>query len=250
MAVTWRPISLSGGRNNPLAGAIADVLAGAAPSNPGAGRVTFWLPGQPLRVTCKLGAESATPGGGVGGWEGLTLPGRDDAIEWGSTPGRTLSIPILIDGLEPRRSIESDIATLYTMGRPADGSPRGSTPPVVKVRGMVRGTDREWVINAIDEGAALWDGMHRVRLFATVNLMEFVPPELVVIRRRSKSGKAQSAGTYTVKRGDTLGSIARDRMGRKTAASIAAGVRELKKLNNVRDAKSIRPGQKLKIPPN
>ena len=212
----------------------------------GPGRVAFATAQPRLLVVCKLGAESATPGGGVGGWQSLELPGRADGIEWGSTPGRTLSIPILLDGLAERRSVEQEIEMLYLMGRPPVGAPRGATPPVVRVGGMVPGTEREWVIANIDEGAELWDGRVRIRINATVSLLEYAPPELVVIRRGA--GSAKSSGTYTVRRGDTLASIARDRMGASSASLIAAAVRALKTLNNIRDPKSIRPGRKLKIP--
>ncbi len=226
-------------------------FAEAANPTAGPGRVAFSTAQPRLRVVCKLGAESATPGGGVGGWQPLELPGREDAIEWGSTPGRTLSIPILLDGLTDLRSVEQDIEMLYLMGRPPVGSPRGTLPPVVRVGGMVPGTDREWVIGSIDEGKELWDGrqMSRVQIWATVNLLEYAPAELVVIRRSSSAGKAaKSSGTYTVRRGDTLASIARDRMGASSASLIAAAVSALKELNGIRDPKSIRPGQKLKIP--
>lgn len=218
------------------------------PSAP-AGHVAFATAQPPLSVVCKLGAESATPGGGVGGWQALELPGREDATEWGSTPGRTLSVPILLDGFVARRSVEADIAALYEMGCPPEGAKRGTPPPVVRIGGMVPGTSREWVIQGIEEGAATWDGMRRIRLFATVALSEHKPPELVVVRRaKSSSTAASSTRTYTVKRGDTLASIARDEMGANSASEIAKAVRALKEANKIRDPKSIKPGDKLKIP--
>jgi len=226
-------------------------IAEAVRPTAGPGRVAFSTAQPRLRVVCKLGAESATPGGGVGGWQSLELAGRADAIEFGSTPGRTLSIPILLDGLTELRSVEADIEMLYLMGRPPERSPRGTLPPVVRVGGMVPGTGREWVIGSIDEGKELWDGrqMSRVQIWATVNLLEYALAEVVVIRRSSASGKAaKSSGTYTVRRGDTLASIARDRMGASTATLIAAAVRALKELNKIRDPKSIRPGDTLRIP--
>lgn len=237
------------GRNSPLAGAVGDAAGFGVRPKAAPGHVAFATASPRLTVVCRLGADSATPGGGVGGWQSLELPGRADGIEWGSTPGRTLSIPILLDGLTERRSVEQDIELLYLMGRPLAGSPRGTLPPVVRIGGMVPGTDREWVIAGIDEGAELWDGHRRIRINATVSLLEYAPPELVVIRRGAGSGKAaKSSGTYTVRRGDTLASIAHARMDANGSREIAAAVRALKELNGIRDPKSIRPGQRLKIP--
>jgi LysM repeat protein len=211
------------------------------------GEVAFVTERPALILKCKLGATSATADGGVGGWEGVPRPGRENGIEWGSIPGRTLAIPILLDGLVERRPIEDEITALYTMGRPPEGSPRGTTPPVVRVSGMVPHGDREWVITKLDEGEAVWDGRHRIRLWLVVSLGEYQALELVTVTAR-KSTAAPATRRYTVKAGESLGTIARDEMGAKSASAIAKGVAELKKLNGIRDAKAVKAGMKLKVP--
>lgn len=221
---------------------ISDLIIGNGPAGPGT--VSFTTPTN--TVICKLGATSATLSGGVGGWQEVALPGRRAGIEWTSTPNLTLSIPILMDGLVGRISVEPMIAALSSMGAAAPGSPRSTRPPAVKVAGMVPHQDRQWVINDVAWGDAIWDGRVRIRQFATVALMAYEPLSVVKVAAKKAAGSAST--TYTVKRGDTLSSIARDKMGAKTSSAIVAAVSKLKSLNNIRDPKSIRPGQKLKVP--
>lgn len=210
------------------------------------GHVRFTAKRPRATVLCKLGKESATGDGGVGGWITHERPGRPEGIEWGGLPIRTLTIPILLDGLATRRSIEPQRAALDLIGRPPSGSSRGTPPPVLTVEGMVPHGDREWVLTGLDEGEAVWDGRHRIRLWATVTLTEHVALDTIKVTPRKKASPATR--TITVKRGQTLGVIARDVMGAKTATAIAKGVATIKKLNGIRDAKSVKPGRKLKVP--
>lgn len=228
-----------------IVSALNNRTPGRTPGNPGPGRVAFSSASASL--TCRLGAESAKRSGGVGGWSTIDLPGREAGSEWVGLPAVTMTIPLLFDGLAERRSVESQIAALYALGRPVAGSPRGTTPPILRLAGMVPHGGREWVMDSIDEGEAVWDGASRIRLWATVSLTAFEALDVITITARKK-GKAPATRVYVVRRGDTLGSIARDEMDAKTAKAIAAGVATLKRLNGIRDPKSIRPGQRLKIP--
>ncbi len=225
-------------------GASRRVPGGAVPKV-GAGEVVFVAPTVALR--CKLGASSATLQGGVGGWEDVPRPGREDGVQWTGTPAVRLDVPILLDGLAQRRSVEGEVAVLMLMGRPADGSPRGTPPPIVRVGGMVPHGGREWVISAVDWGDAVWDGQVRIRQWATITLTVFESLAVAKVKPR-KSTQRPATRTITVKRGQTLASIARDELGAKTGTAVAAGVAVLKKLNGIRDPKAIKAGTKLRVP--
>jgi hypothetical protein len=215
--------------------------------SPGAGAVTFISRKPPVQVLCKLGAGSATTSGGVGGWVDAEVPGRETGIEWGSTPGEVLTVPLLFDGLAAGRSMESAYKALRALGKPPVGARRGTPPPVLRLDGMVPHYGREWVVDDIQEGEVLWDGVHRIRLFVSVILKAYRPLDVVVLGA-GRRGSGPPTRMYSVKRGDTLGSIARDELGADTASLIASAVAAIKKLNAIRDPKSIRPGQKLKLP--
>lgn len=230
-------------KDSPVPAVLVGARAVKAPTAP-PGMVAFAT--SILTVRCKLGATSAVAAGGVGGWVDVPLPGRTAKVEYAGTPNYTLSIPVLLDGLANRESVEPQIAAFYAIGRPPEGSPRATLPPIIRVGGMVPHGDREWVLTEFAEGEAIWDGHSRIRLWATVSLAAYRALDVVKVQKKS-TAKA-STRVYTVKRGDTLGSIARDEMGAKTATAIAKGVATIKALNKIRDPKSIKAGQKIKVP--
>lgn len=213
----------------------------------GPGECVFVTSRPALTLRCRLGNGTARTKGGVGGWRTVERPGRENGMEWGSLPVRELEIPLLLDGLVDRRTIDLELAALYAMGRPVTGAPRGTPPPVIRVGGMVPHADREWVLTEIAEGDAVWDGRHRIRLWLTVTLGE--PGTLDLVKVTAKKSTAKPATRdYVVRAGETLGSIARDQMDAKTSSAIAKAVATLKRVNGIRDAKALRPGQKLKVP--
>jgi len=213
----------------------------------GAGECVFVTTRPAITLRCRLGRGSATLKGGVGGWRDVERPGRENGMEWGSTPTRTLEIPLLLDGFADRRTIDTELAALYAMGRPPAGSPRGTPPPTIRVGGMVPHGDRDWVLTDLAEGDAIWDGRHRVRLWLTVTLGE--PGSLDIVKVTAKKPSAKpSTRDYVVRAGETLASIARDQMDAKTSSAIANAVAVLKSLNGIRDPKSLHTGQKLKVP--
>jgi LysM repeat protein len=213
----------------------------------GPGQCVFVTASPALTLVCKLGASSATLKGGVGGWDDVPRPGRINGVEWTGLPALVLTIPLLFDGLAGRDSIETGIATLYAMGRPPLGTPRGTPPPTIRVGGMVPHGDIDWVLTGLEEGEAVWDGRRRIRLYVTVTLTQLVTLDLVKVTAK-KAGATPATKTHVVRGGESLGSIARDEMGASSASAVAAAVRKLKALNGLRDAKAIRPGMRLKVP--
>lgn len=242
------PAGYQQGTGYAVGGPIPAVLVGPPATTkiptPGPGRVAFVTSIATIR--CRLGAGPATPGGGVATWADVARPGRTSAAEFTGISNRTLSIPVLLDGLADRSSVESQVEAFEAIGRPPAGSPRGTLPPVIRVGGMVPHGDREWVLTAFDVTDSVWDGASRIRVWATVALSQYLPLDLVKVSKKSTA--AASTRSYTAKRGETLGSIARDQMGAKTASAIAKGVATLKTLNQIRDPKSIKAGMKIKVP--
>jgi nucleoid-associated protein YgaU len=210
------------------------------------GHVAFVSSQPPVTLICKLGASSATRSGGIGGWEAVSRPGLREATRWSGQSLRQLTVPLLFDGLRDRTSVEQQVAALVRLGQPEDDRPRNTRPPVLRVSGMVPHDGIEWVLQDVQFEEATWFGMTRVRQWATATLLEHVPVDLVPLAKKKKAGG--QAGTYTVKKGDTLGSIAKDELGARTLPEIERAVRALKELNDIRDPKSIKPGQKLKLP--
>lgn len=220
--------------------------SGGVAATAGPGQVSFASSDPPLSLVCKLGEDAATPSGGAGGWETFDRPGRKQGQEWKGLPLRELSVPVLFDALQTRESVEPEVQTLRQMARPKDG-PRGTLPPVLTLGGMVPHDNLRWVITDLQFGEQVWSGMYRTRVWVTVSLREWEPVDLVVVT--AASAPLVAAKTYTIKKGDTLGDIARREMGARTSAEIEFDVAEIKKLNGIRDSKSLKTGQKIKLPP-
>ena len=210
----------------------------------GPGQLAIWAPDLNSGLVIGLGEGTAVMSGGVGGWQGVEREGRSEYPSWNTLPARRLTVPILIDGLQINYNMEGVIWALEAMGRPPSGSPRGTPPPTLEVGGMVPGTDRRWVMSGLDWGAAVWRGLVRVRQYGSIEFMEASSVDLVTVR-----SKKAPTRTYTVKKGDTLGSIARKRMGAKTKSQINKAIHRIKKANpKVRSSKSLKAGMKIKLP--
>lgn len=184
------------------------------------------------------------------GWTVTARPRRVGTTDWQGWEPVTLVVPIVFDGFLDDRSVEHDVGTLETYCRSAPG---GVQPPVVTVSGPVPGTDLRWCVTSIDWGVEdRRDDGQRIRAYATVNLMEYVPVSLAVLlppppspaaAAAERAGPAPSgAGTYTVKRGDTLSVIAQHVLGN------SARWHEIADLNGIRDPRRLQVGQVLRLP--
>jgi nucleoid-associated protein YgaU len=153
-------------------------------------------------------------------------------------------VPVLFDGFAEGRSVEAPIARLERMASPG---PRREDPPELVISGPILHPELAWVIDSIEWGEALRDDRDgfRIRQAATVNLLEHGRADqrarLGTVRRRLP-GPRRRPRLYTVKRGDTLSSIAARELGN------ASRWREIAALNGIRDPRSIKPGQQLVMP--
>jgi nucleoid-associated protein YgaU len=110
------------------------------------------------------------------------------------------------------------------------------------------------VIVGLDMGdsirAIVKDHTFRVRQEYKVTFLRYVPEddvgERAAVRTRitpTKTSHPKSSGTvYVVKAGDTLSSIAAKQLGDSSRW------REIARLNNIRDPRNVKKGQKLRMP--
>jgi hypothetical protein len=220
---------------------------------------------------------------GDGGWTAVARPRRRGFLEWAGLTPLTMDVPIVLDGYAPSKadnnraerfydgihdratrlrvresfegkSIEADIRALEAMHRKPQGPL--DQPPVIEVVGATvphRGT--HWVLNGLTPGEVHRrdsDGA-RVRMLFTLNLMEYLEPD--VLTKSSPAKRQQdrnrqrkdnrSRRTYRVKKGDTLGKIA------VAIYSERKRWHDIARLNDIRDPKSsthLKVGRVLKLP--
>lgn len=211
-------------------------------------RITPVLP-PGASVTANLGDGPPQVNYGSGGWAVVNRPKRVAATDWQGLVPNEMAIPLVFDGFLRSRSVEKDISALTLMMRtPTKQTKR---PPVVRLTGPVPHTNVRWVINGIEWGPEerrSSDG-HRIRAFFTLQLLQYIPAEVLVEAKKSPAKEAQernpapaSNKVYTVKKGDTLSGIAGWHLGDRNRWP------EIAKLNNLRDPNRIQVGQQLRIP--
>lgn len=206
-------------------------------------------------VVFKLDPALVLPGGGVGGWEQVDHPKRPASTEYMGQPLKTLTIEALFDGWQKQTSVEEPLRILNVWGSIPPGR---REPPVLQFR-YANLAPYRWVLNGLDYGDLLrrGDGA-RVRQYVTIELLEyrdtavFLTPVKRAVPHPAPKGTpgkpssgapvAPSGRTYTVRGGDTLSSIAQAQLGK------ASRWPELARLNGIRDPRSLKVGQRLRLP--
>lgn len=199
------------------------------------------------RFLARLGDGSATPSGGVGGWEVVNRPRRRPLTNWRGTPEPLrLSVPVLIDGW-PNQSVEDECQTLLVMGG-LTGDDR--QPPLLTLLGDIpynvdRRPNLRWVIEALEWGAYLRrpGDDARVRQAVTIGLM--VPEEDDRLQRMKSRSGGDHSHTVTAPKGSTYEKVAAKHLGSKRLGG------RLAKYNGGRspDHPFTEPRQ-VKLPPN
>lgn len=232
---------------------------------PGIGWITFFsLDSSHFEFTARLGEGTPTPTAGYGGWQAIARPRRRSLTEWNGNEPLQLDIPILFDAFaeDDGVKIEHDIRQLEKMaGLDLDVT----EPPLVQFDsgGAVQhdvhdASQVAWVIRDITWGNATRNIYgNRTRQAVTVHAMEYVEDQVLrndspATRRRSQSQRNRSQRgrrskgarqkTYVVHAGDTLGAIAARKLGS------ASRWHDIANLNHIRDPKSIKQGQTLRLP--
>lgn len=205
-----------------------------------------------LSVTAWLGVDLPTITGGYGGWEIVARPKRQSLTTWRGHDPYQMTLPILIDGFATNSSVEARCTAIERMARP----PRVlDEPPLIRITGAVPHTDLTWVIQTIGWGAVTRSTTgQRIRQELVLNLIRYIEDDRVQLTgaasrarqnatktsaSKSKSGISQP---YIVKAGDTLRGIAAKKLNDYRRWT------EIASLNGIRDPKSIKVNQRLKMP--
>lgn len=204
-----------------------------------------------LTVTGWLGADPSAVTQGYGGWTTVARPRRQSLTTWEGHEPYGIDLSMVLDGFAKNESVESKCTAIERMARP----PRVlDEPPKIRISGAVPHNDLVWVIQSIRWAEVIRNETgDRVRQNLTISFLRYIADDRVQLagaaaRARqaataSKNKKSSGAApTYTVKKGDALTDIAARELGDyKRWVEIA-------RLNNIRDPKSIHPGQKLRMP--
>jgi hypothetical protein len=212
------------------------------PTIPQIATVTFSSNKPSMRVVAILDEQTARVTEGYGGWTEQSRARRKSATLWTGKPVLKMTLPIVFDGFINNRPVDNEIATLEKM---ATIRPQLGQPPVVRVHGAVPHDDLPWVINAIDWGETIRSrNGSTLRQHFVVTLWEYVVEDVLfndspaarrIIKSANKpTGKhrnpqsysrttygykpttdvpAVASTIYVAKKGETLSSIAADKLG-------------------------------------
>ena len=207
-----------------------------------------------VKVVCRLDAEPPKIVGGYGGWEMVDRPRRVAVTVWEGRQPRQMSLPIVLDEFKSRRSVVPLMRDLEKLALPfADPE-----PPRVRIDGPgITHTDIVWLVNNIEWGESSFDEIdrdRRTRQRAVLSLIAYSAPDRLATggaaaaaaRLAAQKTASKTAGyVYTVKQSDLrngLSGIAARELGNSTRW------KEIATLNEIRDPKRIRTGQKIRIP--
>jgi hypothetical protein len=160
-----------------------------------------------------------------------------------SSPPFMQDVPVFLDGYAKGNSVQGQLDKLMSLG--------GEDGAVFRAFGPIHRSGIRYVYGGEPEfGETIRDNdgtLLRQRL--TLRLMEYVPPDVVRLRRKRKKKKPSTGGTsfpgnrYTTKSGDTLVKIAAKLYGDWRRW------RQIAQKNGLRDPnKSLKPGTTLKLP--
>lgn len=227
-------------------------------------QVTIYQRTQPKNfAVALLGDGPPTPSASAGDWAIVPLPYRSAVTVWTGRSNAILlmDVPIVLGGVtattkavghswrfppvlhdDPSKAVIDGVHALTSMWRPTD--PTDPPPSVMLKAGGTtipfRGT--VWVINNLTWGDAVADDRgNRMLQKMTVQLLEYRADE----RLQAVAAKKPKAkySLYTVKKGDTLTSIAKH-------LKVKGGWRAIGNAQHppIKDPRHIHVGQKLHIP--
>lgn len=221
------------------------------------GRIHIWAPRTGLDFLSRLGEGTPNVQGG-GGWQVIGRPRRTGLTDWAGRDPLRVIVPFLIDSWSENqgREVELQLRDLEKMAGIATGP---DAPPLVRfnTNGVVQydhtsNPKMDWVIEDISWSDALRNQRgNRVRQAGSITFLRFVRDERLEkvrakARARRKAGKDKGKHGhkkfYIVRKGDTLAKIAARVLGD------ASEWHKIARLNKIRDPKSIKVGQKLKMP--
>lgn len=162
------------------------------------------------QIVAMLGDDAARITDGIGGWVLVPRPRKTAFTQYTGKNPFAMSIPLMFDGYSEDKSQEPQLRTLTWMALPPND---GGEPRKVRIYGsaLPYPSVGEWVINGIEYGDhTIWNskGTARLRQDVTVNLIKYVNPDSLKVLSTVPGLAPTNTGRYTVKKGDTIRSIA------------------------------------------
>lgn len=211
------------------------------------GQATIRTADRRRSLTAWLGPNQPTITDGVGGWSEVTRPRKPGGVEWLGTAPVKATVELLLDAFAGGGTIVNALNSARVMA-PLDPS---TEPPVVYVYGVaVIPSTVPFVVSSLDlsDWQLRKDGQP-ARVTATFGLLEHRVGDVVTrtspakrSSSRNGTGGRGKARTYTMRKGDTLGSVAAKLLGSASKWTV------LRDLNHLRDPNHVKVGFVLKLP--
>lgn len=122
--------------------------------------------------------------GGDGGWEDIDRPRSTSAVGWVGTPAKTLTLPVILDGMEalgPGRDRVIELACAVVASWGVKHRETGM-PPILMVAGVVTVSPAErWVVDSIDWGHYIRNTAgQRIQQELTLNLKRYQTAQVML----------------------------------------------------------------------
>lgn len=219
-----------------------------------------------LRLTEELGPKKPQVVSAYGGWQVTQRPRKIGLTDWVGRDPLKVAFNIMFEGSGrlPGVQTERRCRILEAMAGLDSDDPE---PPLLIVDGgggiphdYTRASHVTWVIETLDWSEDEEIRNHagnRTRALANVTIMQYSEEERLAgfsaahdVRKKkratrkksTKSKRGSDDKSHTVKQGETLSTIAANRLGNYRRW------KEIADLNNIRDPNFIKVGQKLKLP--
>lgn len=175
-------------------------------------------------------------------WNRISRPKRSTAITYGGMGEETLVFEVIFDALDGNGTVEERVRRLDALRVP---SGERNPPPICKLYYGHMGGGKDWVVDQISESDEQRDSrLHRIYYQAELTLVEHIQADLEIShakhhRSRHSGGRGRS---HRVRHGETLSSIAASDLGD------ASRWKEIAQLNDIRDPRSLKVGDVLRMP--
>jgi LysM repeat protein len=198
---------------------------------------------------------------GYGGWSRTSRPRRQALTEWVGRDSISVQCEFLVDTYEDNQGtfVEDSIAYLEYLAGVGENDPipplfeLGSKPDALMPHGAHRAPGRFWFVDSIswDADTVIYnESGNRVRAGGTVVVTRFVQDErlkpITVTQKHKSKKKGAKVKRYTVRKGDTLHSIA----ARKDVYGDSKKWKKIAEANKIRGSKGLDKwiGKEIKIP--